>query len=105
MELSIREAVASDHDGLCALFDEGDALHREHLPQIFQKSRGAVRDRDYVLGLIADQAVGFFVAQVGDGLVGLICVMIREPPEVPIFVRRRYAVVDHMVHSHRSSGA
>jgi ribosomal protein S18 acetylase RimI-like enzyme len=97
MKLSIREAVASDYDDLCALFDEGDALHRENLPRIFQKPRGAVRGRDYVLGLIADEAVGFFVAQVRDRLVGLICVMIRESPEVPIFVRRRYTVVNDVV--------
>ena len=97
MKLSIREAVASDYDDLCALFDEGDALHRENLPRIFQKPRGAVRGRDYVLGLITDEAVGFFVAQDGDRLVGLICVMIRESPEVPIFVRRRYTVVNDLV--------
>jgi ribosomal protein S18 acetylase RimI-like enzyme len=97
MELSIREAVASDYDELCDVFDEGDALHRENLPRIFRKPRGAVRGRDYVLGLIADEAVGFFVAQVRDRLVGSICVMIRQSPEMPIFVRRRYAVVDNVV--------
>jgi len=97
MKLNIREAVASDYASLCVLFDEGDALHRENLPWMFQKPRGAVRERDYVLGLIADEAVGFFVAQVGDRLVGLTCVVIRESPEIPIFVRRRYAVVDNVV--------
>jgi GNAT superfamily N-acetyltransferase len=97
MKLSIREAVASDHDDLCALFDEGDALHRENLPWIFQKPRGAVRERDHVLGLITDEAVGFFVAEVRDRLVGLICTVIRESSEIPIFVRRRYAVVDDVV--------
>jgi ribosomal protein S18 acetylase RimI-like enzyme len=97
MKLSIREAVASDYENLCVLFDEGDALHRENLPWIFQKPRGAVRGRDYVLGLIADETVGFFVAQVEDRLVGLICVMTRESSEVPIFVRRRYVVVDNVV--------
>ena len=97
MKLNIREAVASDYESLCVLFDEGDALHRENLPWIFQKPGGAVRERDYVLGLIADEAVGFFIAQVRDRLVGLICVMIRESSEIPIFVRRRYAVVDNVV--------
>jgi len=97
MKLNIREAVASDYESLCVLFDEGDALHRENLPWVFQKPRGAVRERDYVLGLIADEAVGFFAAQVGDRLAGLICVMIRESSEIPIFVRRRYAVVDNVV--------
>jgi ribosomal protein S18 acetylase RimI-like enzyme len=97
MKLNIREAVASDYESLCVLFDEGDALHRENLSWVFQKPRGAVRERDYVLGLIADEAVGFFVAQVRDRLVGLICVLIRESSEIPIFVRRRHAVVDNVV--------
>lgn len=97
MQLNIREAVASDYASLCVLLDEGDALHREHLPGIFQKPKGAVRERDDVLGLIADEAVGFFVAHVRDQLVGLICVVIRESPEMPIVVRRRYALVDNVV--------
>lgn len=97
MKLNIREAAASDYESLCVLLDEGDALHRENLPSIFRKPKGAVRGRDYVLDLIADEAVGFFVAQVRDQLVGLIYVAIRESPELPIFVRRRYAVVDNVV--------
>ena len=97
MKLNIREAVASDYDDLCALFEEADALHRENLPRIFQKPGGAARGRDYVDGLITDDAVGFFVAQAGDRLVGLIYVMIRESPDVPILTRRRYAVVDTVV--------
>jgi shikimate dehydrogenase len=97
MELNIRKAVASDYADLCPLFEEGDALHREHLPHIFQKPSGAVRGREYVLGLIANEAVGFFVAHAENQLVGLICVMLRQSPEGPIFVQRRYAVVDNVV--------
>ncbi len=106
MKPSIRKAVASDYDNLCALFDQADTLHRKSLPQIFQKPSGVVRGRDYVLGLIADESVGLFVAQVEGRLVGLICVMIRESPEIPIFVRRRYAVIESVVvaEEHRRAG-
>ena len=97
MDLTIREAATSDYAGLCALFDEVDALHRENLPWIFQKPRGDARERDYVLGLIADKAVGLFVAHIGDQLVGLICVRIKESSEVPILVKRRYAAIDSVV--------
>jgi len=97
MKLSIREAVASDYDDLCSLFDEGDALHRESLPHVFQKSEGPVREEEYVLGLTSDEAVGLFVAEVGNRIVGLVCVVIRESPAVPILVPRRYAVVDNLV--------
>ena len=94
MKPRIRKAVASDYDNLCALFEQVDTLHWKSLPQIFQKPSGLVRGRDYVLGLIADESVGLFVAQVEGRLVGLICVMIRGSPEIPIFVQRRYAVIE-----------
>lgn len=97
MDLDIREAIASDYDAICQLFDEADALHRESLPWIFEQPSGVARTREYVLDLITDETVGFFVAQIRERLVGLICVLIRESPEMPIFVRRRYAQVDQVV--------
>ncbi len=97
MKWNIREAVASDYDELCVLFDQGDTLHREHLPTIFQKPQEDIRDREYVLGLIADETIGLFVAQAGHRLVGLICVMIKASPDIPILVQRRYAVIDNVV--------
>jgi len=97
MDLGIRKAAESDYDDVCALFEEGDTFHRINLPHIFQKSRGPVRDRDYVLGLISDESVGLFVAQMDDQIVGLVCVIIRDSSAVPIIVPRRYAVVDNIV--------
>jgi ribosomal protein S18 acetylase RimI-like enzyme len=97
MDLEIREAKAADYGEMCTLFDEGDAFHRQSLPHIFQEPTGPVRDRGYVLGLISDEAVGLFVAGAENQLVGLVCVIIRESPPVPIFVPRRYAVIDSLV--------
>lgn len=97
MTWQIREAVPSDYMELCALFDEVDALHRERLPGIFQQPAGPAREDAYVLRLIADPSTALFVAQAGDRLAGLVSVMVREPPEFPLFVRRRYAVVDNLV--------
>jgi len=97
MELHIREAVASDYDSLCVLFEETDALHRENLPHIFQKPEGPVRDEEYILGLISDKNAALFIAQIGREPVGAICVIVKESPAVPIFVPRRYAVIDNLV--------
>jgi ribosomal protein S18 acetylase RimI-like enzyme len=97
MDLHIREAAGSDYDALRALFEEVDSLHRTNLPHIFQKPAGLVRDRSYVLGLIADKSVGLFVAEIDEQLAGLVCVFIRQPLEVPILVPRRYAVIDSLV--------
>ncbi len=99
-EISIRKAIPSDYSALCELFDELDALHRDHLPHMFQKPPGPARDRDYYLELIADEGVGFFVAGSGENILGFVHAAIRETPAIPLFVPRRYAVlIDLLVRS------
>ena len=97
MEISVRKATAGDYNSLCELFDEGDALHRDHLPHIFQKPDGAAREQDYYLRLIADKNVALLVAEVGENLVGFVHAFVRDPPAIPVFVPRRYAIVDGIV--------
>lgn len=94
MEINIRKATAEDYSSLCELFDEVDALHRDNLPYFFQKPNGAVREQDYYCGLIADENVGLFVADIGEALVGFVHVVVKDTPPIPIFVSRRYAIVD-----------
>ena len=104
MEVGIRKATGEDYSAVCALFDEVDALHRDHLPDIFQRPPGEARERDHYLGLIADENVGFFVASAGGELVGFVHVIVRETPAVPVLVPKRYAVVDGIVVESGSRG-
>jgi diamine N-acetyltransferase len=97
MEISVRKATADDYNSLCELFDEGDALHRDHLPHIFQKPSGAAREQDYFLGLVADENVALLVAAVGENLVGFVHAIVRDTPAISVFVPRRYAIVDGLV--------
>lgn len=97
MEISVRKATTGDYNALCELFNEGDALHRDHLPHIFQTPSGAVREQDYYLGLIADENVALLVAEAGENLVGFVHAIVRDSPDLPVFVPRRYAIVDGIV--------
>ena len=97
MEIGVRKATADDYNTLCELFDEIDALHRDNLPHIFQKPYEAAREKDYYLGLIADENVALLVAEAGEELVGFVHAIIRDPPAIPVFVPRRYAIVDGIV--------
>ncbi len=97
MEISVRKATASDYSELCELFDEIDALHRDHLHRIFRLPKGASREEDYYLALIADENVALLVAEAARMLAGFVHAIIREPPAVPILVPRRYAIVDAIV--------
>ena len=97
MKISIRKATAVDYNALCELFDETDTLHRNVLPHIFQKPSGPVRELDYFVGLIADENIGLYVAEIGESLVGFVHASIRDTPAIPIFVPRRYAKISDIV--------
>lgn len=97
MEISVRKATLDDYNSLCELFDEIDTLHRDNLPRIFQKPSGAAREQDYYAGLIADENVALLVAEVGEKLVGFAHAIVRDNSAIPVFIPRRYAVVDGIV--------
>ena len=94
MEVRVRKATDADYEALCELFDEVDALHRDYLPDIFQKPEGPVRQRDYYRELIGDEDVGLFVAEAGENIIGFVHAAVRDAPAIPVFVPRRYAIVD-----------
>ena len=96
MQIVIRQATVQDYDALCAIIDEVDSLHRDRMPHIFQKPPGPVRDREYILGLLADESVGLFVAEVEDQVAGFVHALVRDSPPWPILVPRRRAFVDSL---------
>ncbi len=97
MQISVRKAAADDYHSLCKLFDEIDALHRDHLPHMFQKPGGAAREQDYYSELIADRNIALLIAEAGGELVGFVHAIVRDTPAFPVFVPRRYAIVDGIV--------
>jgi ribosomal protein S18 acetylase RimI-like enzyme len=97
MELLIREATPLDYENLCQLFDEADKLHRDYLSEKFQEPRGPARDKEFILDLLADQAVEVFVVESDGKLLGLVQVQVKVSPPLSIFVPRCYVVVDTLV--------
>jgi ribosomal protein S18 acetylase RimI-like enzyme len=96
VEVVVREATADDYAVLCELFDEVDAFHRDGLPRVFQRPTGPVREQEYYRGLITDDNVGLFVAEVNEKVVGFVHARIIETPVIPVLVPRRYAIVDNL---------
>jgi ribosomal protein S18 acetylase RimI-like enzyme len=97
MDLTIRPATAQDYDDLCEIIAEVDEMHRQRCPHIFQKPPGPARERDYILGLLADEDHGLFVAEIAGQLAGFLHVLAHDTPPIPILVPRRLAVVDNLV--------
>jgi ribosomal protein S18 acetylase RimI-like enzyme len=96
MEFSVREAMPSDYDGLCEVFAEVDALHRDGAPSVFRKPDGPVRSWGHILKILTDENAALFVAQSGDRIVGLVVILLREASDIPILVPRRYAHVESL---------
>jgi 3-phosphoshikimate 1-carboxyvinyltransferase len=90
----IRRARPADYDGLCALTQEVNDLHCQHLPQIFRQPSGPIWDREILAGLMQDDKVGLFVAEGGGRLLGFVHVLLRDAPSLPVMAPRRYAMVD-----------
>jgi ribosomal protein S18 acetylase RimI-like enzyme len=97
MKISIRKATAKDYEPLCELFAEIDTLHSDNLPHIFQKTNSAAREKDYYLGLIADEDIGFFVASADEKPIGFVRAIVKDTPGIPIFVPKHYAIIESIV--------
>jgi ribosomal protein S18 acetylase RimI-like enzyme len=95
--MRIRKATVDDYEALCAVIQEADALHCEHLPHIFQPCPGPARDRNYIVGLIEDPMAMLWVAEHQGQLVGFINVTVRDAADIPLLVPRRYAFVENIV--------
>jgi ribosomal protein S18 acetylase RimI-like enzyme len=97
LSLKIRKAEPGDFSQLLALFEQGDQLHRESLPEIFRKPEGKPREKDYFEDLLQQPEVGFFIAQEENQIVGFVHAVIKASPALAIFVTRRFVVVDAIV--------
>ena len=97
MEIIIRSAVEADYGKVCRLLEEVDRLHLQRLPAIYRRSDGPVREWEYFAGLLEDENVGLFLAELAGELVGFIHVLVAQARELPILVPRRFAVIDNLV--------
>ncbi|HAL62375.1 MAG TPA: N-acetyltransferase [Chloroflexi bacterium] len=97
MDFSIREATREDYERLCELFAEGDTLHREALPHVFREPDGPARTKEFISGIIANEDAVLFVAERDGEIIGLVYILVRETPDIPIMVPRRYAVIDDLI--------
>jgi ribosomal protein S18 acetylase RimI-like enzyme len=106
VEITIRGATDGDYEALCAVIEEVDRIHRDALPQRFKATPGPARGRNYIANAIGAQDVGLFVAEIHGQLVGFVHVIVKDVLPIPIFVPRRYAVVDNLAvrGAHRRAG-
>ena len=95
--MRIRQALPEDYENLLPLFEEVDAHHRVHLPLLFKEPGIQARDRAYYQSVLDSKDYHVLVGELDGTLVGLVVVIIKDTPDIPILVPRRFAVIDTIV--------
>src|SRR6476619_8516950 len=93
---SIRPATITDYDELCSVWEFGDALPRQALPDIFKAPLGPSQERTKVESLIAGPESAILVAASGGGVIGVITILVRVVSGPPVKVSRRYVEIDNI---------
>lgn len=95
-EFAVRTATLSDYEGVCALLAVADELHRVNAPWLFQEPLVEPRSRDFFAGLLGSEDWAVLVAEAAGELVGVAAAVMRNAPELAIFVTQRWAVLDNI---------
>ena len=105
MDFSVRKATERDYEGLCKIYTEVDLLHSQALPQIFAAPKEPFRSREFISGIFEDESAVMFVVESGGQIIGLIHVLIRESPDIPMMVKRRYAYIGEIAVAEEQRGS
>ena len=93
----IRPYVASDYDGVRALFAQLDGLHRERVPWMFRPPDREPRPPEHIEKLLSPGDAALLVAVEGNEVLGLITIALRALPDFPVFLKERRGVIDDLV--------
>ena len=95
--LVIRRVRAKDLDSLLPVLAQGDQHHWEALPQIFRPPEDPETTRLYISSLLLNPDNAIFAAELDGHVAGVLLASLRQTPDVPVLVPRRYASIDNVV--------
>jgi ribosomal protein S18 acetylase RimI-like enzyme len=104
--MRIESARPEDYDAICAVIAEGDAAHREQLPDVFCEKSGPIRPRDFLVQRMQRPESTILVALEDADIVGVLEVVMKAPQSRDGHVARRVALIDNVVvrADHRGRG-
>ena len=86
-----------DCEQLCELSQQALEFHSEAHPEVFCDQGSTAFFKDYVSEILADENAAILCADHAGRIIGMAHVLVRESPDVPIMVRRRFAVLENVV--------
>ena len=100
-EVTIRTATMEDFTAVCQWLHELDELHVRLRPDVFQPFNGPTRPREVIAQFIDEDDGEIFLANVGNDIVGLATIQVRDRADAPMFWPRQNAVIDNLVVSQK----
>jgi GNAT superfamily N-acetyltransferase len=93
----IRPYTREDYESVRALSAVLDELHRERAPWMFQRPYQEPRPAEQLEHQIATSHGALLVADEDNEVIGYVLILMRDAPELPIFIRQRWGVIDGLV--------
>lgn len=90
----VRVANRNDYEGLCAVIRELDVFHADALPRFFRHFDGPVRPLQWFIDALDNPGSLLLVAEHRGMIIGFLSALVRQNPDLPMFVPRRWLVVD-----------
>jgi diamine N-acetyltransferase len=102
---TIRPATMNDFEGLCPVIAELDQHHVDALPIFFLPSPEPPRERQWLEDILSNPESQILLVAESDGeIVGFVFGLLREAPDTPFHVKRRYLLVDNLSVSQKMRG-
>jgi ribosomal protein S18 acetylase RimI-like enzyme len=93
---TIRVARRDDYEGLCAISKELDDFHADALPRFFHRFDGPARSLEWFTEALESPDTLLLVAQHEGVIAGFLSALVRQNPDMPMFVPRRWLQVDNV---------
>ncbi len=93
---SIRVARRDDYEGLCPVIRELDAFHAGALPHFFRPFDEPARPLEWFIDMLENPESLLLVAEHDGVIAGFLSALVRNSPDLPMFVPRRWLVVDNV---------
>lgn len=102
----IRAATQDDYAALCVVIQELDHLHASALPDFFQSFEGPPRPLHWLIDILENLEALVLVAEGEGTIIGFLSAEVRKNPDLPMFVPRRWLLIDNVgvAEAHQGKG-
>jgi GNAT superfamily N-acetyltransferase len=96
MEIIIRLGKKSDYPAVSELYAQVNGIHASGRPDIFRNPEEAVINEDYYNAFVDNPDQTLFVAEADAIVIGVVTIEVRDTPDQPVLVPRRFGVIETM---------